>query len=118
MLHRIRDIWTHHKLASLALVLVIVAAGAFGSRAVSQMIYWSDPAKLEQPLQGWMTPRYVARSYEVPPDVVQRAFDLERPTIPRRMSLETIAAQRGITLQEMQSKLDLAVAAWRDTNRP
>ena len=57
MWQRIKEIWTYHKIALMALLVVIAAAGFFGSRAVSQMVYWSDPAKLAQPLQGWMTPR-------------------------------------------------------------
>ena len=116
MWQRIKEIWTYHKIALLALLVVIAAAGFFGSRAVSQMVYWSDPAKLDQPLQGWMTPRYVGRSYKIPPEVVQSAFNLERPAVPRRISLETIAAEQGATLEELQSRLDAAVAAFRMAN--
>ena len=114
MMERIRDIWAHHKLGVLALCLVLGLATLFGVRSASQMIYWSNPAKLDQPLQGWMTPRYVGRSYDVPPEVVQTAFDIERPTIPRRISLETIASQQGVTLDDLQARLDQAVTAWRD----
>jgi hypothetical protein len=115
ILHRIRDIWAHHKLAVLALLVVITVAGIFGARSVSQMIYWSNPAKLDQPLQGWMTPRYVGRSYDVPPEVVQQAFGLEKPSIPRRMSLDAIAAEQGMSMAELQASLDAAVTAWRET---
>lgn len=115
MLHRIRDIWAHHKLALVVLLVVVTLAGVFGVRSVSQMMYWSNPAKLDQPLQGWMTPRYVGRSYDVPPEVVQQAFDLERPAVPRRMSLDAIAAEKGMSMTEMQSSLDAAVAEWRES---
>ena len=118
MWYRIKDIWAHHKLAVLALLVVATLAGVFGVRSVSQMIYWSNPAKLDQPLQGWMTPRYVGQSYNVPPAVVQRAFDLERPAIPRRMSLDTIAEEQGVGLEELQSRLDAAVADFRAGRRP
>ena len=113
MWHRIKDIWAHHKLAIVALLVVVTLAGVFGVRSVSQMVYWSNPDKLDQPLQGWMTPRYVGRSYDVPPEVVQRAFDLERPTIPRRISLDTIAAEQEVSLSELQQRLDEAVAEFR-----
>jgi len=117
MWHRINDIWTHHKLPALALVMVVAVAGVFGTRAISQMIYWSNPAKLEQPLQGWMTPRYIGRSYDVPPEVVQRAFDLESPTIPHRRSLDKIMAAQGSTLETLQARLDAAVAAYHADER-
>jgi hypothetical protein len=117
MWHRIKDIWTHHKPAVVALLIIITVAGVFGTRSISQMIYWSNPAKLDQPLQGWMTPRYVGRSYDVPPDVVQRAFDLETPSVPRRMSLDAIMEEHDVTLEELQARLDTAVAAYRLTHR-
>lgn len=116
MWHRLKDILTHHKLAATAFAVVLTIAGIFGGNAVSQMVYWSDPAKLDQPLQGWMTPRYVGRSYEVPPEVVQEAFALDRPKEPRRMSLDSIAAAQGITIDEMQARLDAAVAAFRQSD--
>ena len=117
MWHRIRDIWTHHKLAVAALLVVLVLAGVFATRTVSQMVYWSDPAKLDQPLQGWMTPRYVGRSYRVPPQIVQQAFALDRPSVTRRVSLDTIAGDLGVTLDELQRRLDAAVADHRATGR-
>ena len=113
MRQRIHDIWTHHKIAVAALIVVLTAAGVFGIKSAQQMMYWSDPAKADQPLQGWMTPRYVGRSYNVPPEVVQRAFALDDPGVPRRVSLETIAQSHGVTLTELQAQLDEAVAIWR-----
>jgi hypothetical protein len=118
MWHRITDIWRHHRIAVVALLIVVTVAGIFGTRSVSQMIYWSNPAKLDQPLQDWMTPRYVGRSYNVPAEVVQRAFGLERPDVPRRISLDAILEEQGSTLDELQSRLDAAVAEFRLTRRP
>lgn len=118
MWHRIKDIWRHHKIAVMALVIVSTLAGVFGTRSVSQMIYWSNPARADQPLQEWMTPRYVGRSYSVPAEVVQRAFGLERPDVPQRISLDAIMDAQGSTLEELQARLDAAVADFRSTRRP
>ncbi|SFS08585.1 hypothetical protein [Yoonia litorea] len=113
MWHRISDIWAHHKLGVVVLICVLCLTGVFGVRTASQIIYWSNPAKLEQPLQDWMTPRYVARSYEVPPAVVLEALGLTGGGVPRRASLETLALETGLTLEQMQMRVDAAVASYR-----
>ena len=113
MWKRTRYLWQHHRKALLALCVVLIATGVFGARTVRQIVYWSDPAKADQPLQPWMTPRYVGRSYDIPVEVVQAAFAIDAPDQPHRVSLETIAREKGVTLEEMQAQLDAAVAAWR-----
>lgn len=116
MWHRVKDLWQHNRLALLAFVTVICLAGFFGFKSVSQFIYWSDPRHQNQSLEGWMTPRYVAQSYQVPPEVIQNALDLDVDAPPRRISLESLAAQGDLTLNELQSRIDTAVAAWRAAN--
>lgn len=122
MWQRTKFIWANHKPVVLALALVLAGAGIFGSRIAADMLYWADPAKQDQPLQGWMTPRYVGKSYAVPPEVIMQAFDL-RPESgrqnggqdggPRRVSLERLAADHGLTLAELQARLDAAVLSFR-----
>ncbi len=115
MWRRIKDLWVHNRYLLLAFVLVIGLAGLFGVRAVTQFIYWSDPAKQDQTLAGWMTPRYVARSYDVPPEVVLAALGIEKGP-PRRVSLESLAEAQGMSLAQMQARLQEAVALWRATH--
>ena len=113
MWHFLKDIWAHNRLALLAFVAVVAIAGYFGVRAAGQFIYWADPAHQDQPLAGWMTPRYVSRSYDVPPPVILDALEMDREAIPRRASLDTIAAEQDMTLDEMQLRVETAVTAWR-----
>ena len=47
---------------ALALALVLFFATGFGPPRHST---WSDPAHQAQPLEGWMTPRYIANSWNV-----------------------------------------------------
>ena len=116
MWHRVKDIWQHNRMALMAFVAVLCLAGFFGFKSVSQFIYWADPQHQDQTLAGWMTPRYVARSYNVPPEVVQAAFALDQDAPPRRISLDTLAAENNVTIDALQSDLDTAVAAWRAAN--
>lgn len=112
MLHRIKDLWAHNHTAVVAFVLVVGLTGIFGVRAVTQYIYWSDPAKQNQDLAGWMTPRYVARSYDVPPEVVKDAWDLDPDGPLKRASLEKIAEELGLTLEQMQAQVAQAAATF------
>lgn len=119
MWHRIKDLWKHNRLALLAFVAVVALSGFFGVKSVSQFVYWADPQHQDQSLAGWMTPRYIGQSYQVPPEVIFEAFDLSREGPNRRISLETLAADKGLTLQDLQTQVDAAVAAWRaDNPRP
>ncbi|WP_375254660.1 hypothetical protein [Yoonia sp.] len=88
-------------------------AGIFGVRAGNQLIHWVHPSHQDQPLAGWMTPRYVGQSYRVPPEVVKSAFEMDMNSPPHRISLDRLAAENGMSMDEMQSALDTAVAAWR-----
>jgi hypothetical protein len=113
MWHRVKDLWTHNRYLLLAFVTVVGFAGFFGVRATSQFIYWSDPAHSDQSLAGWMTPRYVSRSYEIPPQVIQEALGMRSDAPMRRVSLDRLAAENDMTLDDMQAQLDAYVAAWR-----
>jgi len=118
MWHRITDLWAHNRALLLAFIAVLGVAGYFGTRSVADFIYWSDPAHFEQPLAGWMTPRYVGGSYQVPREVIQEAFEMTPGGQHRRVSLYSLAEENGMSLDEMQAKLDAAVAAWRAEQRP
>lgn len=113
MWHRIKDLWTHNRKTFLAFVAVLGLTGFFGARAVTQYVYWSDPARQNQTLAEWMTPRYVARSYNIPPEVVKAAWGLDPDGPMRRASLETIAAEIGLTLDEMEQRIMVASASWQ-----
>lgn len=113
MWHRIQDLWAHNRLLLVAFVVVICLACFFGLRAGGQFIYWSNPDHQDQTLAGWMTPRYVSQSYNVPPEVVQSAFDMADDGPPRRVSLETLATEKGMRMEDMQKRIDDAVDAWR-----
>lgn len=116
MWHRVKDLWTHNRYLLITFLTVLALAGFFGMRAGSQFIYWSDPAHQDQTLEGWMTPRYVSRSYDLPLQIVQEAFLMITDAPPRRISLETLAAKNGLTLAQMQTRLDESVARWRAAN--
>ncbi|MDP5359645.1 MAG: hypothetical protein NWR52_05805 [Paracoccaceae bacterium] len=113
MQDRLRHLWQNHRKALLAFVVALVLMLVFAVRMITATLYWMDPAKQDQPLAGWMTPRYVAQSYQLPPEVLGPALFLAENSAPMRRSLETIAAEHGVTLDELQARVEAAAAAWR-----
>ena len=109
---RLRHLWRHHRV----LLLATGAAGAlalfFGVRFLAFLIYWSDPAHRDQTIAGWMTPGYVAQSWDLPRDHVADALSLPKQGA-RRVTLEDIARDRGIPVQELVNGLADAIAAYR-----
>jgi len=107
----IKELWQHHKLLLLSFIVALMAMGFFGVRMVADAIYWNDPAHSRQDLAPWMTPGYVAQSYHLPRDLLEDALLLERGAQPRRVRLDELAAENGLTLQDLQVRVDTAVVA-------
>ncbi len=110
---RLAQLWAHHRIALLAFVVAIGALGFFGVRSLAATIYWMDPAHQEQRIKGWMTPRYVGQSYSIPRPVVEEALMFEKGSPLGRQRLSDIAAANGLTLDELQVRIDDATAAFR-----
>ena len=111
----IRDLWDNNRWAFLAFVVAVTALGVFGVRTISSAIYWYDPAHQDQALAPWMTPRYVEQSYKLPRDVIEDVFFIERGVEPPRMRVGEIATRNGLTIEDLQSRLDTAHAAFEAT---
>lgn len=113
MLSRIKTLWTHHRIAVSAFLMLICVAGFFAFNAIAAAIYWNDPLHQDQTLAAWMTPRYVAQSYKVPPEVLGPALFFDPTEAPRRRRLDDIAAANGVTIETLQQRVSEATAAFR-----
>jgi len=110
---RLIHAWKRRPVFATGFVLATVVAVLFALRSVSMMIYWSDPDHRDQSIEGWMTPRYVARSWHLPPEVMIGAIGGSQMPDPRR-PLNEIAADQGITLLELTTRITDAAAIFRD----
>ena len=67
------------------------------------------------PLESWMRPRYVAMSYDLPPEVVATILDIEPPAEPHSRSAPTmaeVAAAKGVDLDVLAERLRIGAAAF------
>lgn len=116
---RLRAIWTERRWLLLVFVAAVLLTGFFAVRTVTSTLYWMDSAHQDQPIEGWMTPRYISMSYDLPPEIVGQALSLPPPGSPGampRQTLDQIARHQSVTLEQLQSRIDAAVTTWRATN--
>jgi hypothetical protein len=104
-------LWTRHRFLLIGFVATCVIALFFGTRAVLFTLYWSEHR--DEAIAGWMTPRYVAMSWQVPPEVVGDALALPRDGIGRRATLADLANARGVSLETLAAEVAQAIEAHR-----
>lgn len=105
----LRFLFRRHPWPTVVLAVGLVALLWFGGRFVSEVLYFADPAHREQQLAGWMSPRYVAKSWELPPDVVANIMQLAPGH--RHTTLDQVAASQNVTIEELQKRVEAAKAA-------
>ncbi|MCM5557873.1 hypothetical protein [Pleomorphomonas sp. JP5] len=105
----LRFLFRRHPWPTVVLAVGLVALVWFGGRFVSEVLYFADPAHREQQLAGWMSPRYVAKSWELPPDVVANIMQLSPGH--RHTTLDQVAASQNVTIKELQKRVEAAKAA-------
>ena len=113
---RLAHLWAHHRALLLVFCVAICAVGFFGVRTLRDAIYWNDPAHWDRPVEGWMTPRYISLSYKIPPRPLAEALFIDRDAPFKRQNLSQIAEANGVTLTELQDRIDAAVESWRLSN--
>lgn len=92
--------------------MALAATLFFAVRIVIFTIYWSDPAHQDQVVQGWMTPGYVANSWDIPRSELQTALgELARPG--ERKSLQQLAEEGGVPLSDLLERVEAAIASHR-----
>jgi len=113
LLNSAHNLWRRHRLLVPAFITALVVALLFAVRLLLFTLYWTDAAPQKQPVEGWMTPRYVAHSYDLPPGVVLEILELETLDSEQR-TLEEIAATSDLTLEAIQRRVNEATPSHED----
>lgn len=110
MLSALRFFWREHRFLFLAFAMALALTVFFTVRMVVFTLYWADPAHRNQPIAGWMTPRYIVHSYDLPPELVRKVLNLEEEPRKRR-TLAEIARDSDLTLDEIAQRITQAAEA-------
>lgn len=102
-------LWHRQRTAFVAFALAAALALFFALRFVAFAIYWSDPGHRQRDIEGWMTPGYVAHSWQVDPQVIRDAlggpFDDER-----HLTINRIARKTGVPKDQLITAVRQAIA--------
>ena len=97
-------------LATAGFVIALVVIVFFAARFVAFSLYWADPAHRQQPVEPWMTPRYVAHAWDIPPEDVMAALGVTTGT-EARPTLKEIARQRDVPVEVVLEEVRALIAA-------
>lgn len=105
-------LWRGHRSAFLAFLAAAAVTLFFAVRLFVFALYWADPTHRDQHPAGWMTPGYVARSWQVPRDDLVGALGL-LPESGRPRTLAEIAAARGAPVEAVLAEVEAALTVLR-----
>ncbi len=105
-LRRCQRIWCRHRLLSIIFLLAVVLTANFAWRTIDHAIYWANPDHHERTPESWMTPRYIARSWDLPQDQVETLLQLSNDTTPdRKQRLRDLARAEGVPVEVLIARL-------------
>ena len=105
---------SEHRWATAGLALSLTILIGVSSTLLADAIYFNDPAHKDVELKSWMTPRYVALSYELPRPVMMEVLGIEEgDDFPRR--IDRLAASLGLSLEELTAKVRAAKVSYLES---
>ncbi len=102
---RIAILWQRHRLLMIAFAIAATLTLFFALRMVMFALYWADPTHRQQPPEPWMPLRYVAYSWDVPPQELAAALGLG-PDARRRLTIADITRITGLSPEEIEARLE------------
>ena len=96
-------------------VLTLVVIFWFGFRLLADFLYFNDPRNVDVDLKGWMTPRFIGITYDLPRELVFEVLELS-PESARGQRLRFVAEDLGLTLDELTEKVRAAAKVYRAAN--
>lgn len=112
MKQALRYTWAQHRLLLLSFAATLAITLFFLIRAISETLYWANPAHQDVEIRSWMTPGYIAKSYQLEPHFLFDAIPyVPIPGEPR--SLRQISDETGRSVEELASVITAAIIAAR-----
>ncbi|PLL13480.1 hypothetical protein C0V75_08910 [Tabrizicola sp. TH137] len=104
----IRRIWQRNPILTLAFLLALAACFFFTGRAMNMALILANRA--DKPVAGWMTPRYIARSYGLErEDLAAVLATADRDDA--RQPLYSLAQEQGLPVADLIAEVQALVDA-------
>ena len=107
-----RRLLRRHPVLMSALILSVALTLFFAGRFLVGAVYWAQHR--QEPIRGWMTVGYIARSWQLDPREIDAAAGFPPPQ-GHPLTLEEIARQRGQPVEKIIAQAEAAVAELRAT---
>lgn len=104
----LRFLLKRHPMPTALLAVALAGLVWFATSFVREALYFSDPAHQQQDLALWMSPRYVGKSWDLPPEVIVQTMELDADNA--QPTLKEVTADLGISLEELQARIEAAKA--------
>lgn len=108
------QLWRRHPLACLGFLAGLALTLVFLLRLALFTFYWSDPDHRRLVPEGWMTPGYVAHSWNLPVEEVAAQLGLTERPEGKPPTLAEIARAQG----EDEAALLARLEGWLDAQTP
>lgn len=102
-MNAIRLLWAHHRAVLLLFLAGLAVSLFFLVRLTVFSLYWADPAHRHQAPAPWMTPGYIAHSWEIDPKALTAALGVEPGSRP---TLQDIARARGVAVDDVLREVE------------
>lgn len=112
MIKRLRQAWRDRPWLTSAFLFACVATLFFAGRFTFQTVYWASHQ--DEPVRPWMTVGYVARSWDLNGREIDALAGLPLPEVKGHpQTLQEIARDRGIPVEDVIAEVEAAVAELR-----
>ncbi len=92
-------------------LVALLAVVWFGIKATQDLMAAKTRFSADPEIAGWMTPGYIARTWNIPPEVLLDTLSLtEQPR--KRMTISEIALDKGLTPPDYAAEVEAALDAW------
>lgn len=100
-----------HPVLATAFAVSVLMLIAFSGSFIWRLAYWQMHAREE--VQAWMTVGYVGHSWGIKPALIDEQAGLPLPEKGHPYTLQEIADQRGVPVEDIIARVNEAVAAIR-----
>ena len=111
-----KHLWQTHKILLITFAVALTLTLGFGIRAAmfAPRLHFKMPNAAEQPVQAWMTPKFIVHTYDLPGTVVGEVLGIERGSSPH-LPISAIAKARGVDPTTLTIPMDAAIKAYHES---
>ncbi|MCF6304051.1 MAG: hypothetical protein L3J33_01590 [Rhodobacteraceae bacterium] len=110
MIKKIKHLWQEHRLLLLGFIIASLFTIMFLIRTIFDTVYFQN--NRDRPIEPWMPIGYIAKTYDVPPEVLLQSAGIPLDNSIRRR-IRRVAQETGIPYEQLVAQLMDAIEQHR-----